>query len=83
MLNILKSTLEWLDAKWRLVIMVVSGLLGLVFWSKRSAVKSFKDNHDEEANRRASAAIDAATAASTDSPDVRDERMQREGWYRD
>lgn len=75
--------IEFVDAKWRAMLLIAGGLIGLLLWSNRAAVKSYKDNIDEEANRRASAANDAATDARRLDPDDVARRMSKEGWYRD
>jgi len=75
--------IDWLYAKRKAAALIATGLIALLFWSNRRAVESYKDKLDEEANRRASAANDAAAAANRLSPDDIARRMQREGWYRD
>ena len=78
-----RKIIEFFDAKWRAALLIVTGLIGLLLWSNRAAVKSYKDNQDEDANRRASNSIDAASDAGRLSPSDRAKRMQSKGWFRD
>lgn len=75
--------IEWLNAKWKAAVLLVTGLIALLLWSNRQAVESYKDKQDETANRRSSSANDAAADANRLSPDDIARRMQSKGWYRD
>lgn len=73
----------FLDRVWKMLFLVSVGLIGLLWWTRRDAINSYKDKHDEEANRRAGAANDAVANARRLDPDDVARRMQSEGWYRD
>lgn len=75
--------ISWLDQVWKGVLLITVGLIGLLWWTRRDAINSYKDKHDEEAVGRASAANDAATDARRLEPDDVARRMQSEGWFRD
>jgi len=74
---------SWLHKFWKAVLLVTLGLIGLLWWTRRDAINSYKDTIDEEANTRGRRANDAAADAVRLSPDQRAERMQRKGWFRD
>lgn len=78
-----RKVIDFFDAKWKAVLLIVGGLIGLLLWSNKTAVTSFKDKIDEDANRRAGDALDAASDAVRLSPDELARRMQSEGWFRD
>ena len=78
-----RNIIQFLDRVWKLAVLVTLGLAGLLWWSRKDAVEDYKDKTDEEANRRAGDANDAAADAVRLSPDQRAERMQRKGWFRD
>ena len=73
----------FLDRMWKLVFLVTVGLVGLLWWTRKDAINSYKDKHDEEANRRASRSNDAVANARRLDPDDVARRMSDEGWYRD
>ena len=73
----------FLDRVWKLAFLVTVGLIGLLWWTRKDAINSYKDKHDEEANRRAGDANDAVANARRLDPDDVARRMQSEGWYRD
>lgn len=75
--------IELLDRVWKLAVLVTLGLVGLLWWTRRDAIEDFKDNIDEEANRRAGDAIDASTDARRLNPDDVAKRMHKKGWFRD
>lgn len=75
--------IEWLDAKWKAALLIVGGLIALLWWSNKTAVKSYKETRDEDANRRKSDALDAAALASRLDPDDVARRMSENKWYRD
>lgn len=75
--------IEWLDAKWKAALLIVGGLIALLWWSNKTAVKSYKETRDEDANRRKGAALDAAALATRLDPDDVAKRMSDKGWYRD
>lgn len=79
----MKKLIEWLDRIWSTALLITLGLAGLIWWSNKNAVNSYKDNIDEEANNRGRRANDAAADAMRLSPSDRAERMQRKGWWRD
>ena len=75
--------IEWLDRVWSAALLITVGLAGLLWWSNKNAVNSYKDNIDEDANRRKSDSLDAAALATRLDPDDVARRMQSEGWFRD
>jgi len=79
----MKKIIEWLDRVWSAALLITLGLAGLLWWSNKNAVNSYKDNIDEEANTRGRHANDAAADAMRLSPSERSERMRSKGWWRD
>ena len=79
----MKKVIEWLDRVWSAALLITIGLAGLLWWSNKNAVNSYKDNIDEEANTRGRRANDAAADAMRLSPSERAERMRSKGWWRD
>lgn len=78
-----RNIIQFLDRAWKLAVLVTLGLAGLLWWSRKDAVEDYKDKTDEEANRRASDANDAAADALRLSPSDRAKRMSKNGWFRD
>jgi len=79
----LSIILSWLDTGKARAAAIFAALIALVFVSGRAAVKNYKDETDEDADRRARAAHDAAADALRLDPNRRHERMREKGWFRD
>lgn len=80
------NLISWIDAKWKAVVLIAAGLMGLLFWSSRAqkkAVDRYKERMDEDAARRSIAASEAVGDAARLEPDDLAERMRDKGWYRD
>jgi len=83
MMSKIELILSWFDAGKAKIAAALVGLIALIFVSNRAAVKQHKDKADEDADRRARAANDAASDALRLSPDQRHQRMRDKGWFRD
>jgi len=82
-MNYLSIILSWFDAGKARAAAILTALVALVFVSQRAAIKNYRDKTDEEADRRARAAHDAASDGLRLTPDQRHQRMRDKGWFRD
>jgi len=83
MMEQLTKILSLVDAGKAKLLAALAGLVALIWVSRRTAVEQYKDEANEDADRRARAANDAASDALRLSPDQRHQRMRDKGWFRD
>ncbi len=83
MMEQLTKILSLVDAGKAKLLAALAGLVALIWVSRRTAVEQYKDEANEDADRRARAANDAASDALRLSPDQRFQRMRDKGWFRD